>query len=57
MAARAGWYGNYGAGRRLRDEPSEEESGGEWDGSRDIGPSDEYGDDEDSEEGRQHGGW
>ena len=56
MAVRAGWYGNYSAGRGLRDEPSEEESGGEWDGPRDIGPSDEYGDDEDSEEGRQHGG-
>ena len=57
MAVRAGWYGNYGAGRGLRDEPSEEESGGEWDGPRDIGPSDDmYDDDEDSEEGCQHGG-
>ena len=55
MAVLAGWYGNYSAGRGLRDEPSEEESGGEWDGPRDMGPSDEY-DDEDSEEGRQHGG-
>ena len=56
MAVLAGWYGNYSTGRGLRDEPSEEESGGEWDGPRDIGPSDEYGDDQDSEEGRQHGG-